>query len=253
MRQKKFISRKPNEYRFENGYVVVRCNQGYEVLIDEDDFAFVLTGVCAVRKGQVEFTNKDGTVSLAKALVGEKAETRRVLHRNRNSLDNRRRNLFCGNVFTRIDNYFLVECYDGSTFKISVEDYKMVAEYVWHIDKNGYVITKRNGRVIKLHRLICGIVDTPEFEVDHLYHDLTDNRREKLKVVTRSENCMNRRIGKGNTSGSVGVYWSKPAQKWCAQISVDGVRKYLGSYKNYEDAVNARKNAEIEYNCVINT
>lgn len=31
MRQKKFISRKPNKYRFENECVVIECNQGYEV------------------------------------------------------------------------------------------------------------------------------------------------------------------------------------------------------------------------------
>lgn len=252
MRQKKFISRKPNKYRFENECVVIECNQGYEVMIDKEDFALVSTGVCAVRKGAVQFSNEHGTTSLAKVLIGEPAQTRRVLHKNRDSLDNRRENLFCGNVYTRVDDYYVAECYDGSTFKISAEDYDEVSKYVWHIDKNGYVITKVNGRVIKLHRLICGIVDNPKFEVDHLYHDLTDNRREKIKIVNRSENCLNRRKGKGNTSGSVGVYWSRPAQKWCAQIGVKNTRKYLGSFERFEDAVAARKHAEQQYGCVIN-
>lgn len=90
MRQKKFISRKPNKYRFENECVVIECNQGYEVMIDKEDFALVSTGVCAVRKGAVQFSNEHGTTSLAKVLIGEPAQTRRVLHKNRDSLDNRR-------------------------------------------------------------------------------------------------------------------------------------------------------------------
>lgn len=185
-----------------------------------------------------------GDYSLSRYIICPTDCKRKVLHRNKNPFDFRRSNLFCGNIYTFFDDYVTGECFDGSLFKVSIEDYPLVKPYVWHIDKNGYVITKVSGRVLKQHRLIMGILDDPTYEVDHIFHDTTDNRRDKLRLATRSINSFNRRIGKLNTSGTAGVYWSKSAKKWCAQISFNGCKNYLGSFQDYESAVNARKSAE---------
>lgn len=48
-----------------------------------------------------------------------------------------------------------------------------------------------------------------------------------------------------NTSGRTGVGFYK--DKWVASITVNGKYKGLGSYKVFEDAVNAREKAELEY------
>ncbi|MDE7219340.1 MAG: hypothetical protein K2O45_06945 [Oscillospiraceae bacterium] len=47
-----------------------------------------------------------------------------------------------------------------------------------------------------------------------------------------------------NTSGVPGVDWRAKKQRWRAMICFKGTRYYLGSYKNFDDAVKARKRAE---------
>lgn len=50
-----------------------------------------------------------------------------------------------------------------------------------------------------------------------------------------------------NTSGRTGVYLNKSSNKWVSQIGFEGKVVFLGSFKNFEDAVKARKEAEIKY------
>lgn len=52
------------------------------------------------------------------------------------------------------------------------------------------------------------------------------------------------RKSKRNSSGYVGVSWSKKTRRWRAQISFRGEYINLGSFKIFDDAVNARKEAE---------
>ena len=108
--------------------------------------------------------------------------------------------------------------------------------------------------------LVCGERDTahrwaflymlgrkPLDMVDHINHDKLDNRWENLREVSNQENQRNMRVPKDNTSGVVGVSWNKTANRWIASISVDIGLVHLGSFVQFSDAVNARKNAEVLY------
>jgi len=53
-------------------------------------------------------------------------------------------------------------------------------------------------------------------------------------------------VRKNNTSGVPGVDWHASAGLWRAMICFKGKRYYLGSYRNFEDAVEARKRGEAE-------
>lgn len=44
-----------------------------------------------------------------------------------------------------------------------------------------------------------------------------------------------------------GVSWKKESNKWIVRVWVDGKRKYLGLYDNYDDAVKIYKNAKEDY------
>lgn len=52
---------------------------------------------------------------------------------------------------------------------------------------------------------------------------------------------------KNNTSGVPGVGWVQSKRAWRAEICFRGERHYLGSYREFEDAVAARKRGEKEY------
>lgn len=49
---------------------------------------------------------------------------------------------------------------------------------------------------------------------------------------------------KNNKSGKTGVCWDKDLQKWRAYITFQGKRYKLGAYKDKEDAIRAREEAE---------
>ena len=134
------------------------------------------------------------------------------------------------------------QCEEIARALIDLEDVDKVKEYKWHIS-HGYV--RSTTANMFLHRLI---MDCPEeMVIDHINHDPLDNRKENLRVCTQQQNCMNRSKTSKNTSGTVGVCWHKGIGKWVARIKINGKYKSLGSYNDLENAIQARKNAEIEY------
>lgn len=50
-----------------------------------------------------------------------------------------------------------------------------------------------------------------------------------------------------NTSGVTGVIWNSHFGKWKAQIGVNGVMVNLGTFTDKEEAITARKDAEVKY------
>jgi len=52
-------------------------------------------------------------------------------------------------------------------------------------------------------------------------------------------------VSLNNTSGCTGVYFVKNQNKWKAEIIVNKVYYGLGSYEKKEDAIKARKEAEV--------
>lgn len=87
----------------------------------------------------------------------------------------------------------------------------------------------------------------PPEDADHINGDQADDRWINLRAVTHQENIKNSAIPKNNTSGKIGVSWHKPLKKWRSQIRVDGKAIYLGVFFEFDDAVAARKKADIKY------
>jgi hypothetical protein len=81
-------------------------------------------------------------------------------------------------------------------------------------------------------------------EVDHDNGIRTDNKWNNLIECDRSKNMRNRRIGKYNTSGVIGVSFRADTMKWSAYINSGPKREMLGCFFNIEDAIKARKDAE---------
>jgi len=84
-------------------------------------------------------------------------------------------------------------------------------------------------------------------EVDHNNGKKIDNRWVNLNNVTKSGNMKNTKTPITNTSGIVGVYWYPRYNKWLAKISYKKNPINLGYFDKFEDAVKARKQAEIDH------
>lgn len=84
-------------------------------------------------------------------------------------------------------------------------------------------------------------------DVDHIDGDRSNNNPSNLRAVTHAQNCMNRDMGRINSSGVTGVYWLEKSGRWIANITVNNRRVYLGCYADKEDAITARREGEKKY------
>lgn len=116
-------------------------------------------------------------------------------------------------------------------------------------DVHGYIQININGSPKKAHRLAWLYMtgEFPKGQIDHINHIRTDNRFSNLRVVNNQENHQNRPMQKNNTSGFVGVYLYKRTGKYLAYIQKNGIKIHLGIFHNIDDAILARKNANIEH------
>lgn len=61
------------------------------------------------------------------------------------------------------------------------------------------------------------------------------------------DNNKNASIRKDNKYGVIGVYLNEYTNKWTASIGNKGKKKHLGTFSNFSEAHEARKNAEFQY------
>ena len=117
------------------------------------------------------------------------------------------------------------------------------------LSDSGYIVIRVNVIRYPAHRLAWLYMtgEFPQNEIDHINRIRDDNRFNNLREVSRSKNHMNMSIPSNNKSGVVGVYFHKQRGKYQSQIKINGKNIYLGIYDNFEEAVTARKLAEVEY------
>lgn len=135
---------------------------------------------------------------------------------------------------------------NNDRFLIDSEDYEKVKNYCWRKNKQGYIVANKkqsSNTIIFLHRIIMN-VNSDDIFVDHKHWDKTDNRKANLRLATKSENNINIKRRKDNTSGYTGVTYNKRQNKYVARISKDGKRIFLGCFDNIEEAVKVRREAE---------
>lgn len=79
--------------------------------------------------------------------------------------------------------------------------------------------------------------------VDHINYDTFDNRRCNLRIYTVRENTLNKKLSPKSKSGVSGVRPS--GKKWEASIGVNYKSIHLGTFETVEEAIKARKSAEV--------
>ena len=131
---------------------------------------------------------------------------------------------------------------DNEKFYFDLEDYEKIKNYCWSTNIYGYMCSKCDDEHILMHRIIMD-ENNPNIEVDHFNRDRKDNRKKNLRLLTREHNNWNKGLQVNNESGVTGVRFNKEAQKWVAYI----MRKHLGTFNSFDDAVKARKKAEQKY------
>jgi len=166
-------------------------------------------------------------------------------------LDNNPRGIKDRNQIIEHDNYAEMVLYNKNSEEIAralidIEDVEKVRNMKWR-KTGGHVSSDIKGRSqILLHRFIMG-VDDVAVDVDHIDRNILNNRKINLRICSHQENTFNSSLSKNNTSGFIGISWSKSKNKWEPSLFVNGKRVYLGRFDELNDAIIARLKAEKEY------
>lgn len=135
---------------------------------------------------------------------------------------------------------------------VSPEDYLWAIGCSWCV-VGGYAHGSYLGKRTYLHRLVMqkqnvSVGSLDQVCVDHIDGNKLNNTRQNLRWASISENQRNKRKHKNNTSGYTGVHFTKKDQRWKAVIrDTNGTVIYLGSFKDKEEAIKKRKEAEEIY------
>lgn len=104
-----------------------------------------------------------------------------------------------------------------------------------------YRVVKIRGSVYYTHRIIWELFngDIPcGYEIDHVNHDITDNRIENLRLVKPEENKRNIPLSSRNITGFIGVVATKYG--YGSKVTYKGVEYWLGTFDSAEKANKAR-------------
>jgi hypothetical protein len=95
-----------------------------------------------------------------------------------------------------------------------------------------------DGHHFKAHRIAWLITHGlwPEFRIDHINGDPTDNRLVNLREASPAQNSANSKCHADNMAGLKGVSWHKRQGRWSARIYVCGTRHFLGYFDDPADA-----------------
>lgn len=149
------------------------------------------------------------------------------------------------NTYDLSNEYGIGYTSKGEKFLFDLEDYEKIKNYCWYINNTNYVCSHINKKNIMLHRIILN--PPKDMFIDHINHQKADNRKENLRICTMQENNINRSIQSNNKSGIAGVWFDIRRNRWTAELTYNGRAKYRRNFKNLNDAIRARRDAEKKY------
>ncbi|MDN7951781.1 HNH endonuclease [Burkholderia multivorans] len=134
----------------------------------------------------------------------------------------------------------------GQVVLVDDEDYEWLSKLRWRVDSRGYAVRTskhphdpRRKTQEQMHRAVMGLAYGDGREVDHRNGNPLDNRRENLRICSRSQNQMNRSLQKNNRSGYKGVSWDSRRRRWSVYIGINGKNRFVGSFDTPEDGYRA--------------
>jgi stress response protein YsnF len=141
---------------------------------------------------------------------------------------------------------------EGEWTILDVEDYYRLNNFKWFLTGRLHKFyaartIKIDGktRITRMHRDIMNPPDN--LLVDHQNSDGLDNRRQNLRLATKSQNGCNSRKRKNTSSVYIGVHLRKKQNRWETSIRHNEKRIFLGSFKNEFDAAKVYDAAAKKY------
>ena len=118
------------------------------------------------------------------------------------------------------------------------------------VNADGYQRVSLFNKRYLAHRILFEMASGPipeGHDIDHRDQNKRNNGLSNLRLATRAENLRNTGLPTNNTSGVKGVRWHNRDGKWHAQIQHHGRHIHLGYFTNFDDALAARRAADVKY------
>jgi hypothetical protein len=110
-------------------------------------------------------------------------------------------------------------------------------EIVGSPNNQGYLKFGHKGKIYSVHRVIYFLTHKEQPEcVDHINGVVSDNRPENLRPAVIRNNAYNAKLSARNKTGCKGIHFLKDGQGYQANINYNGKRKFLGTFKTFDDA-----------------
>lgn len=157
------------------------------------------------------------------------------------------------NTIKVVGDIAMIELSSGDVAIIDADKIDLISTKKWYRlqgSNTKYAVSNERGQggkvtMFYLHRVL---MDCPSnMVVDHINGDGLDNRSCNLRLATRSQNNMNRRVGLGGKTGIRGVLYSEERKVYYARIKVKGKNIYLGTFVTAEEAAKAYADASAKY------
>ena len=134
------------------------------------------------------------------------------------------------------------------TYKVKTAQRVRVGDRAGTLSSDGYWQIRFDGKIHRAGRLAFYYMTGrwPDPEIDHKDGNPLNDAWNNLREADSSKQKMNTKKRSDNTSGIKGVSWTKSNQKWQAYIH-QGKKINLGYFESIEEAIIARKQAEVKY------
>jgi hypothetical protein len=127
----------------------------------------------------------------------------------------------------------------GKIAIVDDEDYEWLSQWRWYCIEGRYTAyaartDNKNKKTVYMHKEILGVQNG--VIVDHKNRDGLLDTKDNLRICSYSQNAINRKKNKNNTSGYRGVFFDKKNGAYRAKIVVDGKIYRMGNFSSAVEA-----------------
>jgi len=88
-------------------------------------------------------------------------------------------------------NGYIIRTNKGHAIQVDAEDIDRLSRHSWYIGADGYPQAKIKGHMVRMHEFLLRRYRGDGLVIDHINNDRTDNRKENLRIVSKSQNRQN--------------------------------------------------------------
>ena len=144
-----------------------------------------------------------------------------------------------------VDNHVELKTTRGEIFLVDIDNLELTQSRTWCVSKTGYLVASVDGKTVKLHRYLLNL-DNPKDIIDHINGNPLDNRMSNLRICSTYGNARNSALSSKNKFTVHGINITKYGN-YRSRTTVDYKEIHLGTFQTVDEAVKARKDAEIKY------